>query len=134
MRAALAALALVVLAAAAAGCGDGGESRVERADLRRCLADGGFEIAPAGAAPAEAGLGSVSPDFRAYLPGGESVAVVVEPSTARAERAAADVRGALSTLAPDGVADRVIAGHNVVLVFGAPPSGAQRKAASACLD
>ena len=110
-----------------------GEEKLAQAALRQCLAENGFEIESARSVPARIGLGSVAPDFRAYLPNGNSVAVVVEPSAQRAQRDAADIRSSLRLYTSGNPDLHIVDGKNVVLVFEVAPAKAQRETAADCL-
>ena len=133
MRARPAALALTALIAVAAGCGGGVDDvKVDRGQLRECLAGAGFKSDQGGGAGDRLYLGALTPDFRGQLGDGNGLAVVIEPNQQRAERDAADVRSALSLYASDP--DRqLVQGRNALLVFEAPPSSEQRGALSGCL-
>ena len=129
---ALSLIAAVAAIALAAGCGggDGGEDLAAEDDVRVCLKDAGLEIEPPGVSQ-NPGLGSASPDFRALGEDGVAIDVVVFGSAEKAERAAADVRGALAGFGAGDV--EVLYDRNALAVFNAAPSDADRSAVEQCL-
>lgn len=128
-RATLAALALAALAAGAAGCGEEGEDLIEEGELRQCLSEAGLALEPPELG-ANAGLGSVSPDFRARTAEGALVAFVVEGTERKAERAAADVAAARAGFGGGG---EVVANANAIAVFEDDPAAGAREAVEGCL-
>ena len=132
-RPALALLLTFALAALIAGCGGGGddEDLAAEDDVRNCLTEAGLEIEPPGVSP-NPGLGSASADFRALGEDGVAIDVVVFGSAEKAERAAADVRGALAGF---GAGDaEVVFDRNALAVFDAGPSDADRQTVEDCLE
>jgi hypothetical protein len=128
----LAVVLSIALAAVGAGCGGGGddEDLATEDDVRNCMSEAGLEIEPPGLSP-NPGLGSASPDFRALGEDGVAIDVVVFGNPDKAERAAADVRGALAGF---GAGDaEVLFEGNALAVFDQAPSGADRDTVQACL-
>ena len=118
-----------ILALAACGGGNG-ESLVAEESLRDCLAAADLEI-QAPQATAGAGLGNVSPDFRAITTGGVPVDLIVQNSDAKARRSAADIRAALQSF---GVAStEVVSRRNAIAVIGGAASEADLGAIERCL-
>ena len=112
------------------GCGDSGEDLIEESELRDCLA--GKELAiEAPDVASSAGLGNVSPDFRAVTAEGVVVDVVVQRSEQKAARTAADIRGALQSFG--AASSEVLAQRNAVLVIDGTPSEDSRAALDDCL-
>jgi hypothetical protein len=126
-------VAVVALATGAcvAGCDDDGESGVDEAELRGCLADAGIQVDSAfggsGLVP-----GAAAPDFRASR-GSERLDVTVESSEERARRRAADIRSALVTY---GVIDpdrRLLTERNAIVLFDRDPSPSTASTVRSCL-
>jgi hypothetical protein len=119
------------------GCGGDGDGGLPGEDsVRDCLAGAGLRAAqPAGSGGTRgyAPLSGAVPDFVLYADDGTSVGVSVYGTGEKAERAAADLSGAIQSL---GGADRreVESEGNVVVVFGATPSEQTRQAVDDCLD
>jgi hypothetical protein len=132
------ALACIGFAWLFAGCGGEDEEGVtsEKA-VRECLAGSQIGLkAPGQAGPATGAAPVYAPDFTVYTNDGVSIDILVEPSTERARRTAADVRSALAGLetvatAGGGVVD---AEGNAVAVFSAAPPKRDREAVRSCLD
>jgi hypothetical protein len=131
------ALGLIVVAALAGAltsCGAEESDLLTEDSVRECLADHGM-----GAEPREAEASgppvylSTAPDFSAYSRDGTRVDVVVQGTAAKAERTAADVRGAMLPLGISDANQRVVTKQNVVAVFADSPSREEREAVSACL-
>lgn len=130
MRAPLAAPALAALVLAAAGCGDGdGDGDIDGSSLRGCLTGEGLRIEPPGLG-GSAGLGNVSPDFRATTPDGTAVDFVVEGTPEKAERAAADIAAARAGL---GAGGSMLTERNAIAVFDTEPGEQSRAAVERCL-
>lgn len=123
------ALLTLVPALLAAGCGSGDDG-IDEAALRECLAGAGLEIEAAAAASPT--LGNASPDFRASVDG-LPVDVIVERDRERAQRTAADLRGALSTFGVTNVDQRLLEEGNAIAVFSGDPSAEQREAVGGCM-
>ena len=125
-----AALCACLLTAALAGCGGDDEDLVEEDALRECLADAGLSIEPA-QATAGAGLGNVSPDFRAVTADGVEVEAIVHGNAKKASRSAADIRAALESFG--AASSDVVSDRNAVVVIGGEASEEERKAIEGCL-
>ena len=102
--------------------------------MRECLAEHGMGAKPRGeAATSPPVYLSAAPDFSAFSSDGTRVDVVVQGNDAKAERAAADVRGAMLSLGISDSDQRVVAQRNVVAVFADSPSREEREAVAGCL-
>jgi hypothetical protein len=118
-------------------CGeDESDDLIGEDSLRECLAGAGLGAnAPEGEGEAAyAPYLSTAPDFSAYAGDGARLDVVVQGSERKAERTAADVRGAMLPLGIPDAGERVLVGRNVVAVFAESPSAADIDAAGSCLE
>jgi hypothetical protein len=133
---ALSAVLALALAGTLVACGSEDSDQLSEGDVRECLAGNGLGAKPpADAASRYAPLYlSRAPDFSAYSEGGTQVDVVVQGAADKAERTAADVRGAMLPLGISDADQRVVASRNVVAVFAESPSSDERKAVSGCLE
>jgi hypothetical protein len=125
-------LTLLAAAAVAAGCGGGGDGAIEEPALRECLAEGGLQVEAAAPATSPT-LGNASPDFRALIDD-VAVDVIVVRDQERAQRTAADLRGALGTFGVTDVDALLLEERNVIAVFSQAPTPEQREAVASCLD
>jgi hypothetical protein len=131
---ALGLIAAAALAGLLASCGDDESDLLAEDSVRECLADHGMGAKPRGGeASGPPVYLSTAPDFSAYSRAGTRVDVVVQGTDAKAERTAADVRGAMLPLGISDADQRVVAKQNVVTVFADSPSREEREAVSACL-
>jgi hypothetical protein len=135
----LGAAACLALVSILPGCGGGGggNSTIGEQALRDCLAQAGIGRQPPG--NGTAGYAPVyletAPDFTAYAHGA-SVDVVVQSSSASAQRTAAHARGALESIgvSAGAAAARVVSRSNAVAVFSQVPSGSDRAAVRDCMS
>jgi hypothetical protein len=130
MRSVLPSLA-AVLAAVVAGCGGGGDDLIEEGSLRDCLAEEelSIEVPEIGES---AGLGNVSPDFRAVTKDGAGIEVVVQGNEQKAERTAADISGALASFGATG--SEVVSERNAIVIFEESPADPLRASVEGCLS
>jgi hypothetical protein len=103
--------------------------------VRECLAAAGLTAIQPGSDGNVSGFAPLAnpPDFVLYDEAGTSVGVDVHGTDEKAERAAADLKGAIQSV---GGADRreVLAEKNVVVTFGATPSEQTRDTVEGCLN
>jgi hypothetical protein len=112
------------------GCGGEDDNLVDEAGLRGCLAEQGMTI-EAPDLGSTAGLGNVSPDFRAVSEDGTGVELVVQRDERKAQRTAADLQGALASFGAEGSV--VVADRNAIAIFETAPPGELRSAVEGCL-
>jgi hypothetical protein len=115
---------------AVGGCGGGDDNLVEEAELRDCLAEQGLTI-EAPDPGSSAGLGSVSPDFRAVSEDDVGLEVVVQRDEKKAQRNAADLQGALASFGAQGSV--VVSERNAIVIFETAPPGELRASVEDCL-
>ncbi len=128
----LGALACIGLVAWLAGCGEEDSDSTSEKDVRECLAGLQIGLQPPGEGGTGTGYAQVyAPDFTAYTKDGVAIDVVVEGTAARARQTAADVRSAIADLGAGK--GEVVSAENVVAVFSAEPSEADRSAIRSCL-
>jgi hypothetical protein len=115
---------------ALAACGEEGEEVVDQDALRECLAGAELEIEPP-QATAGAGLGNVSPDFRAVTADGIAVDLIVQKNEGKARRSAADIRAALLSFGAAG--SEVVSRRNAIAVIDGEIPEAELSAIEDCL-
>ncbi|MBM3666540.1 MAG: hypothetical protein FJW90_03510 [Actinobacteria bacterium] len=125
---------MLVAAAAllAASCGDDDIDNPTAEDsLRDCLTEQGLTV-EASDLGSSAASGNASPDFRVISDDGEIADVIVEGSDEKAERTAADVKGAKQSFGTDQAV--VVQEKNVVVVFEDEPAADFRRQVETCVD
>jgi hypothetical protein len=130
------AIVFISLPLAVAGCGGSGDEggRLAEDSVQECLATAGLSSKPPadrGGASGYAPLASAAPDFVLYADDGTSVSVAVHGTDEKAERAAADVNGAIQSL---GGPAEAISRRNAVVIFDRAPSDMLRDTVDGCLD
>jgi hypothetical protein len=130
MRRTSATMATAAALLALAGCGGEEDDLLDEAGLRGCLAEQGLTIQPPDPG-SSAGLGSVSPDFRAVSADDVAVEVVVQRDEKKAQRNAADLEGALASFGAEGSV--VVSERNAIVIFETAPPGELRSSVEGCL-
>ena len=132
--------ALALLAAGFAialpGCGDeAAESRLGEDQVRTCLAEAGLSAAKPPNADDTAGLAPTTavPDFVLYTDDGTAVVVALYGTDEKAERAAADINGAIQSVGGAN-ASEVVRNRNAVVIFNLPPPDETRELVEDCLQ
>jgi hypothetical protein len=126
------------VAIAFAGCGGGGddEDGLTEDSVRDCLAEAGLTAekpADKSDATGYAPLSNAVPDFVLFAADGTSVGVSVHGTEEKAQRAAADLNGAIQSLGGADPRD-VTSNRNVVVIYGDTPSEQTQQAVEGCLD
>lgn len=115
-----------------AGCtGDDGEDLTSEDALRDCLTEEGLTV-EASDLGSSAGLGNASPDFQVMSADGEIADVIVEGSSEKADRAAADIQGAKASFGAGQTV--VVKEQNAVVVFEDEPPAEFRRQVETCVS
>jgi hypothetical protein len=124
------AAAIASLVLLAAGCGDDGEDLTSEDALRDCLTEEGLTV-EASDLSSSASLGNATADFRVMSSDGEIADVIVEGSEEKADRTAADVKGATASF---GAGQTVVVNEkNAVVVFEDDPPAEFRQQVETCV-
>jgi hypothetical protein len=132
-RARFAALLTVALALFAASCGgdDDVDNLTAEDSLRDCLTEEGLTV-EASDLGSGAALGTASPDFQVISDDGEVADVIVEGSEEKANKTAADVKGAKQSFGASQAV--VVKEKNAVVVFEDEPPADFREQVETCVS
>lgn len=122
----------MALALLTGGCGgDDGDDLTSEDALRDCLTEQGLTV-EASDLSASAGLGNATPDFQVMSSEGEIADLIVEGSEQKADRTAADIKGAKASFGAGQTV--VVKEQNAVAVFESQPPAEFRLAVETCIS